>query len=207
MKKLLLSLSLICFGITAVLGQKLQYGLRAGLGFASQSIANPDINSTNSVATYSLTGYVDIPYKSIFLQTGLSILGKGVKQYQDNQTNTITLTYLEIPLTALYKFDLPTLGKIYLGAGPYVAVGLSGNNQLEGINTTTGNNISFGNDQDYKKTEIGLNFATGLELNNHLTFNMRYDLGINNIASQQPSDVNTTSVKNRLFTIGLGFWL
>lgn len=207
MRKLFLSLSLIFFGFTAALGQKPQYGIRAGLGFASQNIDNPDIVSTNSVTTYYLSGFVDIPYKKIYLQPGITILGKGVKQYQDARTNTVTLTYLDIPLTALYKFSLPTLGKIYLGGGPYADIGLSGNNQLEAVNITSGRNISFGDDKDYKKFDFGMNFTGGLELDNHLTFNMKYSLGLNNIASSAPVEVNTTSVKNRIFTIGLGFWL
>jgi len=192
---------------TMVYAQKVHYGLRAGLGFASQSIENPDIVSTNSVTTYYISAFADISVKGFYIQPGIGIVGKGVKEFQNAQTNTITLTYLDIPVTALYKFDLPTLGKIYIGAGPYVSMGLSGNNQLESINTVSGSNVSFGNDLDYKKMEYGLNFTTGLELNNHLTLNMKYSLGLNNIASDIPTDVNTSSVKNRIFTIGLGFWL
>lgn len=207
MRKLLFLISFFVLGLTKVYGQKVQYGLKAGLGFASQEIVNPDIASTNSVTTYYVAGYVDIPFKSVYFQPGITVLGKGVKEYQNAQTNTITLTYLEVPLTVLYKFNLNTLGKIYLGGGPYVAMGLSGNNQLEGINTVSGSNVSFGNDEDYKKFDLGVNFTTGLELNNHLTFNMKYTLGLSDIASTNPDDVNTTSVKNRVFTIGLGFWL
>lgn len=208
LKKPLLLLSFLLAGIVQASAQNVRYGLRAGMGFASQSIDNPDIVSTNSVTTYYLSGFVDIPFKKIYFQPGITVLGKGVKEYQNAQTNTITLTYLEVPLTILYKIDLPTLGKIYLGGGPYVAAGLSGNNQLESVNNTTGSNISFGNTEDFRKIDLGVNFTTGLELNNHLTFNMKYSLGINNIAaSENPVDINTTSVKNRIFTIGLGFWL
>jgi hypothetical protein len=207
MKRLFITFGFLFFSTTSLLAQKLQYGIQAGLGFASQSIANPDILSTNSVTTYNLYGVVDIPLKNEFyLQTGLGILGKGVKEYQNAQTNTITLTYLDVPLNVLRKFELPTLGKLYIGAGPYLSVGLSGNNQLENVDATTGTNVRFGNGDDLKKLDFGANLVAGLELNNHLTFNMKYALGLSNIATDAPFDPSTTSVKNRVFMIGLGFW-
>ena len=206
MKRTLFSLVFICFTVVSAYSQKLQYGLRFGLGFASQLIDNPDILSTNSVTTYNIGAVVDIPVKNFYIEPGISIVGKGVKEYQNAQTNTITLTYLDVPINAVYKIDLPTVGKVCLGAGPYISVGLSGNNQQEGVNTTSGTSVEFGPSQDYLKTDIGVNFSGALDLNNHLTFHMRYSLGLNNIASDDPSDVNTTNVKNRLFSIGLGFW-
>ncbi|EHQ24579.1 porin family protein [Mucilaginibacter paludis] len=208
MRKLCFSSVFIIFSFAIASAQKLQYGLKGGLGFASQSITNPDILSTNSLTTFGLSVTVDYPLKhEFYVQAGAGILGKGVKEYQNAQTNTITLTYLDVPLNLLRKFNLPTLGKIYVGAGPYLSVGLSGNNQIEGVNTTTGTAVRFGNSEDFKKLDYGANFTTGLELNNHLTFNMRYSLGLNNVASQFPIDPNTTSIKNRIFMIGLGFWL
>jgi hypothetical protein len=205
MRRLLFSLTFILIWFNTVRAQNIQYGMRAALGFATQSMDNATILSTNSVTTYSLSAYVDIPFKRFYIQPGLSLVGKGVKQYQEAQTNTITLTYLDIPVTAIYKFDLRTLGKVYVGAGPYASVGLSGNNQIESVALISGSDVKFGNDEDYRKIDFGINFATGLELNNHLTFNMRYSLGLNNIASD--ADLDAKSVKNRIFTIGLGFWL
>jgi len=205
MRRLLFSLIFISFVFTSVKAQNLQYGLRAALGFASQSLDNATILSTNSVTTYSLSAYVDLPFKKFFIQPGLSLVGKGVKQYQEAQTNTITLTYLDIPVTAIYKFNLRTLGKVYIGAGPYASLGLSGTNQVESVSIISGSDVKFGNAEDYRKIDLGVNFAGGIELNNHLTFNMRYALGLNNIASD--ADLDAKSVKNRIFTIGLGFWL
>jgi hypothetical protein len=207
MKKLLLFIGIIISTTAVVRGQKLQYNFQAGLGFATQGIVNPDILSVNSVTTYNIGVSVDIPIKRFFIEPGIGIVGKGVKEYQNAETQTITLTYLDVPLTAIYKFDLPTLGKLYLGAGPYVSMGLSGNNQDEVVNSTTGSAIVFGRTDDYKLIDYGLNFTAGLALNSHLTFHIKYSYELNNIASDAPDDVNTTSVKNKVFSIGLGFWL
>ncbi|MDB5032454.1 MAG: outer membrane protein with beta-barrel domain, partial [Mucilaginibacter sp.] len=48
-------------------------------------------------------------------------------------------------------------------------------------------------------------FSTGFEFRNKLTFNLAYSLGINNIASTTQQDSGTSVVKNREFSIGLGY--
>src|SRR4051812_34226705 len=109
MRKLLILLIFMVWSLSPAVAQNLQYGMRAALGIATQSMENATILSTNSVTTYSLLAYVDIPFKKFYIQPGLNLIGKGVKQYQEAQTNTITLTYLDVPVTAIYKFNLRTL--------------------------------------------------------------------------------------------------
>ena len=208
MKRLSLPLGFLLLSSSALMAQKWQFGLQGNLGFASQSIANPDILSKNSINNFNINAYAEYSLKrQFFMQAGVGIVGKGVKEYQNAQTNTITLTYLDIPVTLLRKFNLPTLGKVYVGLGPYVGIGLSGNDQSENTNTTSGTAIAFGNSADFKKLDYGANAVTGLELNNHLTFNIKYSLGLKNVASTDPVDMNTTDTKNRVFSIGIGFWL
>ncbi|WP_448697320.1 porin family protein [Mucilaginibacter sp. AW1-3] len=187
-------------------GQNLQFGIRAGLSFASQAIDNPDIISTNSVTTYNLSVVVEKPLKnSFYLQSGLGITGKGVITYENAQTATYKLTYIDIPLNLLYKFNLPGMGKLYVGTGPYLSIGLSGNVLFENSNNSNGENLSFGSSQDYKRLDTGVNLTSGFELNNHLTFNTNYALGLNNIATTDPTNTTVMSTKNRVFSIGLGF--
>lgn len=187
------------------LAQNLQFGIRTGLSFASQSIDNPDIISTNSITTYNLSLIAEKPFRnSFYLQSGIGIIGKGVITYENAQTATYKLTYIDIPLNLLYKFNLPGLGKLYVGAGPYLSVGLSGNVLFENTNNNSGQNLTFGSDQDYKRLDTGINFTTGFELNNHLTFNTNYALGINNLAPDDTTDP-VSVIKNRVFSIGLGF--
>jgi hypothetical protein len=205
MKKLVFLLILLICACGVSFGQDLQFGVRTGLSFASQSIDNPDVISTNSVTTYNLSLIIEKPLKnSFYLQSGLGIIGKGVITYENAQTATYKLTYIDIPLNLLYKFNLRGTGKLYVGAGPYLSVGLSGNVQFENTNNTSGESLAFGNSQDYKRLEGGVNLAGGFELNNHLTFNTNYALGISNIATDDPTDP-VTVIKNRVFSVGLGF--
>jgi len=206
MKKLALLLIFSVFACALSFGQNIQFGIRTGLSFASQAIDDPDIISTNSITTYNISIIAEKPLKnSFYLQTGLGIIGKGVITYENAQTSTYKLTYLDIPLNVLYKFNLQGLGKLYVGTGAYLSDGISGNVQFENTNNTSGQNIEFGSSQDYKKFDVGANFTAGFELNNHLTFNTNYALGLNNIATDDPSNTTVASTKNRVFSIGLGF--
>jgi hypothetical protein len=187
-------------------GQDLKFGIKGELCFASQDIEDPDILSTNSITTFKVTGYLDkYIADGFFLEPGISVLGRGVKAYQNAQTNTITTTYVDIPVNVIYRLSLKRAGKVFAGAGPYVGFGLSGNNQNETTNVTSGEAVTFGNSEDYKKVEFGANLIGGVELNNHLTFNLNYSFGLNNIAGEQTVAQGTTSVKNRVFSMGLGF--
>ncbi len=186
-------------------GQDLRFGVKTGLSFASQSIDNPDILSTNSIPTYNIYVYAEKPLRNDFYVEGaLGLMGKGVTTYQNALTTTIQLTYVDIPVNLLYKFTLPNLGKLYVGGGPYVSVGVSGNIQFQNTNNASGESVEFGNDQDYKRLDLGAELTAGFEFNNRLTFNTSYALELNNIAPDNTTD-STNSIKNRVFSIGLGF--
>jgi hypothetical protein len=186
--------------------QDLKFGIKGELCFASQNIEDPDILSTNSLNTLKVTAYLDkYLANNFFLEPGISITGKGVKAYQNAQTNTITTTYLDIPVNLVYRFSLKHTGKLFVGAGPYIGFGLSGNDQNETTNTTSGQAVTFGDTEDYKKMEFGGNLNGGIELNNHLTFNLNYSFGLTNIAGAQVLSQGTKSVQNRVFSMGLGF--
>jgi hypothetical protein len=186
--------------------QDLKFGIKGELCFASQSIEDPDILSTNSISTLKVTGYFDkYLANGFYLEPGISIVGKGVKAYQNAQTNTITTTYLDLPVNVIYRFSLKRAGRLFAGAGMYAGIGLSGNNENETTNVTSGQAVTFGSTEDYKKAEFGGNLTGGIELNNHLTFNLNYQFGLNNIAGDQTLSEGTVSVKNRVFSMGLGF--
>jgi len=186
--------------------QELKFGIRAGLSFSSQVIDDPDILSTTSINTLKVTGFVD---KAIgggfFIEPGISLVGKGAKIYQNAQTDIISLTYLDIPVNIIYRFNVKRFGKLFVGGGPYIGFGLSGNDETQNTNVTSGQSITFEDTGDYKKTEYGGNANGGVELNNHLTFYLNYCFGLNNIAGDQTISQGTVSVKNRVFSVGLGF--
>lgn len=206
MKKILLPLVLFTFVYQIGLCQDMKFGIRGALCFASQDITDPNVLSTNSITTLKITGFFDkYLAHGLYLEPGIGVIGKGVKVYQSAQTNTITLTYMNIPVNLVYRFSIKRVGKLYTGAGPYMSWGVSGNNQNETTNVTSGQSVTFGDTEDYKKFEYGATLIGGIELNNHLTFNLDYQYGFTNIAADQTIAQGTTSIKNRVFSMGLGF--
>jgi hypothetical protein len=200
---------LIRFIFTASLSanaQKLLYGVKVSAGFAYQKVDNKDILTTSSCRTFNIRGIAQLPLAhGYWLEGGLGIAGKGSIVYNDALTTTTRLTYLELPVNILRKFKFTNLGVFYLGAGGYLAKGLGGRIDYETPGSNTNDNLKFGKANDVRQLDAGLNISSGFEFRNRLTFNMMFSLGLNNIASDSQQDSGTPVVKNREFSIGLGY--
>jgi hypothetical protein len=126
---------------------------------------------------------------------------------------------LELPVNAVAKIpvgDIFDKCNIILGGGPYVALGVSGKNNITGkkigIAYSAEENISFSNkDQsvnstnyygEFKKYDFGLNALAGIEYH-WATFNINYAYGLVNV---NPG-ANLTAIdrmKNRVWSFMLG---
>lgn len=187
-------------------GAQITYGAKISGGLAYQTITNHDILSASSIKTFNIRGVVQMPVKNGFwLEAGLGVAGKGSVVYNDGLTTTTHLTYLELPANVIRKFKFTNLGLFYLGAGGYLAMGMGGDLNYETPGSNTSDYIRYGKQNDLRKYDAGLNFSTGFEFRNQLTFNMAFSLGLNNIASETQQDSGTSVVKNREFCIGLGY--
>ncbi|PTR01352.1 outer membrane protein with beta-barrel domain [Mucilaginibacter yixingensis] len=205
MKKLAFCMAALLICSIAHAQRKFEYGFRIGGGISTQSTTSPTLLSTQVIRTFnaSLVAEYAIP-RNYFLQASVGINNKGVTNFEDALTTTNHITYLELTVDALHKFKVPSLGKFLVGAGFYTAMANGGTFDYETPNSTNSDKIAFGNDNDFRKNDAGLNLITGLELNNHLTFNIGYDFGLTNIASQPLKDSGVKSVYNRSIMVGLG---
>jgi hypothetical protein len=206
MKKLINIIIIICLAQSFTYAQrKIEYGFTIGGGLGIQSIDNSGIISNNSIRTFNARLVVNLPVlDKYYLRTGLGLENKGTIITEDALTTTNKITYYELPVLLMRKYEVPTLGKIIAGIGAYVAMGDSGTLTYETPNSNTSNYVSFGNDNDFLKYDAGISLLTGLQLNNKLTFNLGYDFGLSNIASQSLKDTGYKSVYNREFTVMLG---
>lgn len=214
MKKLVFFITIICLVSSYANAQrKIEYGFRIGGGLAVQHITNNNIQhpatsnilSNNSIRTFNANVLVNFPVlKKYYLRTSLGIANKGTIITEEGLTTTNKITYLELPINLVRKYDIPSFGKIIGGIGGYVAMGSSGRLDYQTPNSNNSDKVIFGNENDFQKYDAGINLISGLELNNRLTFNLGYDLGLSNIASQALKDTGTKNVYNREFTIMLG---
>ena len=210
MKKILLATA---FALTVSLANaQLKYGLKAGVNFANMGISSQGMSfSPKSQTSFHLTGFVDVAISEKFsFQPGLSFQGKGYKLDVDGEEGSATgkfnLGYLEVPLNAVLYLPAGD-GNVFIGAGPYAALGLFGKQKYDVSGLGSGDeDVKFGNseDDDITSMDFGLNFMLGYRLNSGLLFNAGYGLGL---ANNIPKDLreNDLKYKHKVFSISVGY--
>ncbi len=201
MKKFFLLLTLataLNFGANAQ-DKKVSFGVKAGLAFPNLDFATSGVSLNLTAKTSFYVGAVaDVKVSNIFsVQPGLIFSSKGA-MFKSPGIDDISFNfdYLELPLNLVANFQAGP-GKFFAGAGPYAAYAISGN-QKAGTVTV---DADFGSDDDeFKRMDVGLNLLTGYQLKNGLSLNVGYGIGLGNIYND-----SSTTVKNKVFSVGLGF--
>ena len=147
-------------------------------------------------------------------QVGLLYATKGASA--DISNAKVNLSYLEIPINLFYKPKLGN-GKLILGFGPYIGIGLGGS--VKG-NT---NGSSYEQSVSYKKTitttennststayfaplDFGGNFIAGYEFDNGFSVQLNTQLGLTDInATISGITGDKTSVNNTGFGLSVGY--
>jgi len=215
MKKLILSATAVLFTVGAFAQTPgLGYGIKAGINIPTYHYSN-DNNDWNNKSTtnFHITAYLDAPVTSMFyIQPGVSLQGKGselnhTKSDQGAYTETQNTMWIEVPVNAVLKFPTGDAGNFFIGAGPYLAFGISGENKYkyEGENSTSVQETKFDFDKNgtQKGTDFGVNFLAGYQLNNGLTLGAGYGVGISDIA---PDNVDYKQ-NNRVLSFSVGYAL
>jgi len=223
MKKLFIAAALL-LSSSAIFAQT-KFGIKGGVNFANMTLKEDGSSATyspSSQTSFHITGLADIKVNETFsFQPGLSLSGKGFSNkystdysfvgfdYSASYENHTNVYYLEIPLNAVAKLQAGS-GKFLIGAGPYTSFGLSGKTKTKttgtdeegnNVNETENEDIEFGSgEEQMKRFDFGLNFLAGYELQNGVSLNAGYGLGLNNLANS-----NEGSVKNKVFSISVGF--
>lgn len=209
MKKLLLSAAILFGSVGAFAQGGLGYGLRAGVNIPKYSYEN---GSSESNTGFFVSGYLDAPVSPYFsIQPGLSLQNKGGKRTISEGSSSgefkQSIMSLDIPVNLVAKLPTGESGNFFVGAGPYVGFGLSGKNKVKGNIGNWGaegeTDVKFGsgNDDQLKRTDFGINFLAGYQLTNGFQINAGYGLGLTNLAP------NSGSIKNRVWSVGIGFGL
>ena len=212
MKKIsLIALALITgittYAQTTIKSTPAKIGVKGGLNLpAYKLINNGNTTDTKTTTNFHLTGFVDLSIKNNFyFQPGLSLQGKGAT-FVDNANFTITQNTLglEVPLNFLGKINAGP-GKLFIGAGPYVAANIAGKNKAANNNgDKTTSDLTFGNasTDDLKTIDLGLNFLGGYEFNTGFTIGGGYGYGFSNLRPEGNSDNKTA---NRVWSFSLGY--
>lgn len=206
MKKVLLSMTLVCF-ISVVTCAQTRFGVTAGVVVASQKTKVESLSvSTDGKVGLTIGVLADVAVAENFIfQPGLNFTQKGMKLKFTGMEGTATLNYLELPLNFLYNAPAGS-GKFFAGLGPVLGFGLSGKGKsTEAGEPEVSEDIKFGSNEDeddYKPFEVAGNLLAGYEFSNGLFVAANYNMGLTNIAVDASDDYST---KNRYFGFKVGF--
>ena len=185
-------------------------GIKLGLNCSTLS-SNFDIDF-NSKLCYLFGGFLTFGLPGgLAFQPELLYSNKGAKYEErfdgDVAKLWIILNYLEMPLLVKYGFPMSSASQLTpsIYAGPYGAYRLSGKAKVEFDGQTETEDI---NSDEMKTIDYGLVLGAGLDFpmgRGKITFDIRYALGLANLAKNQAGEDEVT--KNRSFQamIGYGF--
>ena len=228
MKTILVSIFSLCILFSTSASAQV---LRAGVNFANISITNDgDIDRNNTLVNFQAGISGDIALTSfLFFQPGLILTGKGSKTEQGNTSGntwyraTSNPWYIELPASLIFKTPGgKTTPRFFAGAGPYLGIGIAGNNKVEGkflgASFSSEKNIEWSNDDPstlnyeegagygiMKRFDYGLNGLAGLEFSRSV-ISVQYGLGLAKLQSGSNSSADDKN-KHRVLSIILGIKL
>ena len=140
MKKILILLTLVVALSATSRAQFLNYGVRAGVGFATHV---DDLASNSPILAANIGGFVSFGFtqsqsllaENFYLQTGLNIVRRGsnfrevLEMAMSIREGYYDAWYAQIPLLATFHYELPIRQPGHfalLSVGPAVSVGLLG---------------------------------------------------------------------------------
>lgn len=221
--------SLLLISGLSLQAQKASVFAKAGLNIANVSInKDGNVDDARGIASFHAGLQADLPITKFFaLQPGVFFTGKGTKiEYGNTSGNTWIRSstrpyYVEVPVNAVVKLPLGKASSFFIGAGPYLGVGVGGKNKIEGeilgVNFNRTENIKFSNDDPFtddeegsgygvmRRFDYGLNGTIGLQ-SRFALFSVNYGLGLAKLQSGTSSSEDELG-KHRVLSFTVGFKL
>lgn len=219
------ALLLIGFTSNAQRGQ-----IRGGINLANVSVTESGrVDEANQLTSFQVGILTDIRLGSSFLslQPGILYTGKGSKVQRGTSgqagyfKQTFNPRYLEVPLNVLFKAPIGSTSRFFVGAGPYLAMGIGGDTKTERTMAITGTStverdITFSNDDPttfsqeegtglgvVRRFDYGLNGTAGIE-GKSMVLGVNYGLGMAKLQSGSNNNQDNNN-KHRVLSFTLGF--
>ncbi|GHV25234.1 hypothetical protein FACS1894176_03220 [Bacteroidia bacterium] len=228
MKKVIL-LALIAIVGVATANAQLQFGVKAGLNVSNLSGLENDYDESGVDYSnpYKLGFHVGVAAQYLFtpqvgIETGLYYSALGAKQeykiseagYHATLATKYNPSYLQLPISVLYKFGIGQDLSLYPSVGIYLGYGLGGKAKL-GLEDT---NIPVDeldiDEEEYdffgktdgeewtNRFDYGATFGLTLQYTNY-TIGLGYDLGLAKINKESESGVK--DLKNANIKVSVGY--
>ena len=163
---------------------------------------------------------------NFYLQPGIYFTTRGAKQEENSSedgfnysfTQKTNMSYLQIPVSASYRFPVGKIVKIDINVGPYVAIGLGGKVKIEATESYEGETETYSEKYDvfgkstkeetrgdFKRFDAGLRFGAGVHISK-FNIGLIYDLGLANLAHTGDNAWNRgTKFRNGSFLVSVGY--
>ncbi|MEA5458434.1 porin family protein [Arcicella sp. LKC2W] len=195
-KQSILFIATLMFICQLSVAQNLSFGPMAGVNFSTLSGTENTKSKTGLLAgaflNYSSKNWFGLGVQVLYNQAGASLV---------TPVESVNLNYLQIPILATYYFGEGNKTGSFrpkLFAGPHVNFLLNAQNK-------DGNDLNP-EGKFYKNSDLGLTFGGGfnyaLAEKTWLNFDVRYGLGLTNIAQQGNIDIMNRGLG---FTLGVSF--
>ena len=230
MKKIILLPFALFVFILSIHAQKSSAVLKGGINLANVSIDdNGNIDDAKTLTSFQVGLVGDLPVLPFLsIQPGILLTGKGTKSQSGSASDanyfkaTTNPLYIEIPVNLVLKGPIGKDAKVFVGAGPYLGIGVAGKNKVEG--KFLGN--AFSSDEDIrwsnddpstlnyeegagfgimKRFDYGLNGTAGIE-GKSTVLSVNYGLGLAKLQSGSDSSQDEKN-KHRVLSFTLGFKL
>ncbi len=204
--------------------------IRGGLNLANISTtSNGRVNNANQLSSFQVgvVGDVKLGTSFLSLQPGVIYTGKGAKIEEGTAgragyyKQTFNPMYIEVPVNLVFKAPVGKTSKVFVGAGPYAAIGVAGKVKTDGTTLlgqtyTHEQNIQFSNDDPttfneeegaglglVRRFDYGLNGTAGIE-GKSIVLGVNYGLGLAKLQSGTNSSADDNN-KHRVLSLTLGF--
>jgi hypothetical protein len=197
--------------VSTVACAQINFGVTGGLNFAKQVAKDDNLTFVSTSRPTIFVGGLGekLIAEAWYFESGLILSNKGGKFIEDGDTETIKLTYAEVPLKVKYKHALPTVS-VFGTAGFYAGFAFSGKYKYaESDGTTTNETLRIGNTQndDVKGLDAGFGIGGGVELvvsGTPLQIGFSYDSSLLNL---EPASNGSSTLKNRVFSLRAAYFI
>lgn len=177
MKKIFLVATLALTALTVSAQEDSKFTVKVGVGLSS--VVGSDADNAKTTFAYKLGLSYDLGVtENFFVIPGIEFATKGLKA--DGIDGRISMSYLQVPIFAAYKFPIADNMKLGIKAGPYVAFGLFGSDIKD---YESGKTINvFDSDGGYKRFDAGAIAGISLDFDQFMV-GFEYSRGLTKLDS------------------------
>lgn len=203
--------------------------IKGGVNFANISIKeNGGTDDNNMLVGFHVGLQGDLPFLGFLsIQPGIFFSTKGSKTQTGSPSDanyfkaTTNPMYVEIPVNAVFKAPITEQTNFFVGAGPYIAMGIAGKNKVDykiaNASFHSEKNIEWTSDENssdplanlgysrMRRFDYGLNGTAGVEGNKAIV-SVNYGYGLSKLRPDSKNSVNDNN-KHRVISITVGFKL